>query len=258
MGNKPRDDLYYFQWEVSDAKTLQKMLDAGKITLAQVGELFLAVMDYVNQEEVEVSPELLFIYTAFQTRIDSKREARVKVGMARAESGRKGGQAKAESAKAESARKTETTFTPPTKKQFLDAIEHFADEGAISEPDDYEIDEFYDELKDSGWRIGGAPIRRRSDWEEAIVAKFNEIDKPPLPRALPYRIFERVYSDFQGVRDQKGRSMADEITFNFLDTFREDSKTWPGQGRGRAWNEWPAALVAFMREYPENMEAWQT
>ena len=59
MSNKPRDDLYYFQWEVADAKALQKMLKAGRITLAQIGELFLAVMCYVDQIEVEVSPELV-------------------------------------------------------------------------------------------------------------------------------------------------------------------------------------------------------
>ena len=84
MGDrKPRDDLYYFQWEVSDAKALKKMLAAGRITLEQIGELFLAVMDYVDQTEVEVSPELLLIYTTYQTRIDSKREARVNLGVTR-------------------------------------------------------------------------------------------------------------------------------------------------------------------------------
>ena len=251
MSDKPRDDLHYFQWEVSDAKALQKMLHAEKITLAQIGELFLAVMDYVDKVEVEVSPELLFIYTTFTTRIDSKREARVKIGASRAENGQKGGLAKAENAKKKA---TGPKFTPPTQKQFRDAVEHFIDNGEISEDTtDYDADSFFDKLKDAGWTINGNPIQSRTDWECAIKAKFFEFNIASI-RHLYYPVFSAIFADFCIDKEKDGGEWADNATYDFMDTYDENSKCWIVQGESFRAADWKSALTRLMKGYSDSSD----
>lgn len=245
MSDKPRDDLHYFQWEVSDAKALQKMLHAEKITLAQIGELFLAVMDYVDKVEVEVSPELLFIYTTFTTRIDSKREARVKIGASRAENGQKGGLAKAKNAKKMAAG---PKFTPPTQKQFRDAVQHFADNDEIPEDTtDYDTDAFFDELKDSGWTIGGAPIQSRADWEAAIRAKFYQFSST-LPDHFFYEIFSAAFAELHD------GEKSDFVASDFMDAYDEAAKRWNVQGEYFPTPDWKSALTRFMKGYSDSSD----
>lgn len=73
-----KSNLNYFKWTVADAKVLKDLVDNGQLTLADVGELFLAVMDYVGGEEVTVSPKLLCTYVFFKQRVDDSRLKMIK------------------------------------------------------------------------------------------------------------------------------------------------------------------------------------
>ena len=249
MSNKPRDDLHYFKWEVTDLKAIQQLIEAGVITLAHVGELFLAVMSYVDKVEVDVSPEVKVLFATYKVRVDNKREARVKAGESRVEPGRLGGQAKAANAKKQAAA---AAFKPPLRKQFQEAVKHFVDNDEIEPTDNYAVDVFYDSLKEAGWTIGGEPIQRRSDWESAILAKFYNPSNPH-PSQQYYRIFKRIFSEFQGLRDADGRSQADDAASEFFDTFDESSKNWEVEGETFPQSEWQAALALFMKQYTENI-----
>lgn len=246
MSEKPRDDLHYFKWEVSDAKALQQLLETGVITRANVGDLFLAVMSYVDKIEIEVSPELKALFATYKVRVDKNREARVKVGESRVEPGRLGGQAKAENAKKRAA----AAFKAPTLKQFRDTIKHYLDTEDIEEAVDYDVDAFFDHLKEAGWKIGEEPIIQRGDWETAILARFGSAPQP-FSHQQYYSVFETVFSTLHAQRDDEGRSQADDIAYNFFDTYDESTKMW--DINGEKIKDVRAALAQFLKQYTENI-----
>ena len=91
--------LSWFKWWVSDANTCKETLSNE-----QMGELFYAVMSYVETpEKIPVSPAIQFPYSMFCTKVDASRLTYEQQSEKRAEAGRKGGKAKAENAKADKA-----------------------------------------------------------------------------------------------------------------------------------------------------------
>ena len=91
----------------------------------------------------DLPPDINMMFGIYQRKVDAAREKYEKKCATNAENGSKGGKAKAENSKKKT---TGAKFTPPTQKQFRDAVQHFADNDEIPEDTtDYDADSFFDE-----------------------------------------------------------------------------------------------------------------
>ena len=165
--------------------------------------------------------------------------------MSKAENGRKGGQAKATNAKKRSAA---TAFKPPTLRQFQTTVKHYLDTGDIEEVDDCDVRSFFDRLKDAGWAIDGEPIQQDSDLEVAILARFG-VFPWSTTRTTYYSVFEEIFSTLHAMRDDDGRSQADDAAYNFFDAHDESTQTWTFDGE--EFKDVKSALAQFMKQYSE-------
>ena len=189
---------------VDDAEVLKENL-----TTEQIGELFVAVMDYLQTGTVvEVSQAVKYPYADYRKKVDRACTSYDEIVAKRAESGRKGGTAKA--AKVKEAQAT-PKFKPPTLSQFKNAIYRFIENGEFDNVDDYDIETFYDELKENNWCIGSAPILIRNDWESAIIEKFSDINFD----GEHYQLFKIAFEE--GRRDEDGESIAVQLVYRFRD-----------------------------------------
>ena len=214
--------LVYFKWMVEDAKVLKENL-----TTEQIGELFVAVMDYLQTGIVkEVSKDIRFPYADYRNKVDRACASYEETCTKRAESGKKGGTAKARNAAKEvDPAKGKKIKPPPTRKQFRDAFDKlyqdsmYGDDGD-ERPGDYEVDSFFDELKESDWMIGSEPIRFRKDWEDAITARL--LSNHPQY----YKAFSYIFSMHKGLRDDTGKSYAEEATWHFFQDYEGPAGNW--------------------------------
>lgn len=223
------------------------MAEALEFMMEQFGQLVLAIMYYTANGTIpdDLPPDLRLMFTIYQKKIDAAREKYVNKCAVNAENGAKGGKAKAENTKKKA---TSQNFTPPTLKQFRDAVKHFVDnEDISSDIDDYDIDAFYDGLKSAGWTIGGAAIQSRKNWESAILAKFFEYAGEG-PKHMYYSVFTTVFADYSEII---GDESADSITYEFMETFDGSSREWIiGDEKFRA-GDWESALAQFMKQHSE-------
>ena len=227
------------------------MAEVLNFALESFGRLILALMYYTadGTEPNDMSPDLHMMFTIYQKKIDAAREKYMSKCAINAESGAKGGKAKAENAKKKVAGQK---YTPPTLKQFRDAVKHFANSGDISSDiGDYEIDVFFDRLKSDGWTIGGAPVQTRKDWESAILAEFYDGDFGALPKHLYYSVFTAIFANYS---EEAGHESADSIAYDFMETFDGPSREWVvGDERFKA-GDWESALTQFMKRYSERSD----
>lgn len=217
-------------------------------TQAQVGELFLAVMAYVRDGTVrELPPELKFPFAQYRAKADQSKAKYEEKCAKLAENGAKGGKAKA----ARVSDRTDATpklpkFTPPTLKQFRDAVAHFYDNDALGDnkPEDYDIDRLYDELKAAGWKIGNEPIKIRSDWEAAILYQLSsyEGDSPIKQNEL----FKFAFGNFPDLRDPSGNSLADNAIGDFDEKYDKGKEGWTIAGEFYPVREWRQALSRYI------------
>lgn len=187
---------------VDDAEVLKENL-----TTEQIGELFVAVMDYLQTGTVvEVSQAVKYPYADYRKKVDRACTSYDEIVAKRAESGRKGGTAKA--AKAKEAQAT-PQFKPPTLSQFKNAAKKLSDNGNSFEYDEYDVESFYDELKENDWHIGSAPILIRDDWESAIIEKFSDENFD----GEHYQLFKIAFEE--GRRDEDGENIAAQLVYCF-------------------------------------------
>lgn len=217
-------------------------------THAQVGELFLAVMAYVRDGTIrELPPELKFPLAQYRAKADQSKAKYEEKCAKLAENGAKGGKAKA----AKASGKREATpeppkFTPPTLKQFRDAVAHFYDNGELgdNEPEDYDIDRLYDELKAAGWKIGNEPIKSRREWELAIISQLSPYggDSPIKQNEL----FKFAFGNFPDLRDPSGNSLADNAIGEFDEKYDKGKEGWTIAGEFYPVREWRQALSRYI------------
>ena len=189
---------------VDDAEVLKENL-----TTEQIGELFVAVMDYLQTGTVvEVSQAVKYPYADYRKKVDRACSSYDEIVAKRAESGRKGGTAKA--AKAKEPQITHK-FEPPTLTQFKNAAKKLSDNGHSFDYDDYDVETFYDELKENNWCIGSAPILIRDDWESAIIEKFSDENFDDEH----YQLFKIAFEE--GRRDENGENFATQLVYRFRD-----------------------------------------
>ena len=213
-------------------------------TQAQVGELFLAVMAYTHDGTIrELPPELKFPFAQYRAKADQSKAKYEEKCAKLAENGAKGGKAKA----ARVSDRTDATpklpkFTPPTLKQFRDAVAHFykGDELGDDEPEDYDVDCLYDELKAAGWKIGNEPIKSRREWELAIIYQLSsyEGDSPIKQNEL----FKFAFGNFPDLRDPSGNSLADNAIGDFDEKYDKGKEGWTIAGEFYPVREWRQAL----------------
>lgn len=229
------------------------MAEILQFAMERFGQLILAIMRYTVDETVpeDLPPDLKIMFSVYQKKVDFAREKYQSKCKTNAENGKKGGKAKAENVKKMAAG---PKFTPPTQKQFRDAVEHFIDNGEISEDTtDYDADSFFDKLKDAGWTINGNPIQSRTDWECAIKAKFFEFNIASI-RHLYYPVFSAIFADFCIDKEKDGGEWADNATYDFMDTYDENSKCWIVQGESFRAADWKSALTRFMKGYSDSSD----
>lgn len=224
--------LVYFKWMVEDAKVLKENL-----TTEQIGELFVAVMDYLQTGTVsEVSKDIRFPYADYRNKVDRACASYDETCAKRAESGKKGGTAKAKNA-AKAAGKEQTQekkFKPPTLKQFKNAVDEYADDVS-----DYDIESFYDHLSESKWQFEGMAVQSRNDWEQIISARFCNNSIPKTPNVF-YKAFSYLISAHPRLhhRWEDVNSIIDSL----IDGWDIDTGTWIVEGRAFNVSEWKEAL----------------
>lgn len=223
------------------------MAEILQFAMERFGQLVLAIMRYTVDETVseDLPPDLKIMFSIYQEKIDFARKKYKKTCETNAKNGAKGGKAKAENAKKKA---TGPKFTPPTQKQFRDAVEHFADNLEIPEDTtDYDADSFFDELKDAGWTIGGEPIQSRADWETAIKERFYDCGFA-LPCQFNYRLFSAVFAKYHDSR------MASDAISDFMDTYNPDSRSWTIQGENFHVPEWEKAIARFLERRSDSSD----
>lgn len=239
--------LSYFKWMIDDAEVLKENL-----TTEQIGELFIAVMDYLQTGTItEVSKDVRYPFADYRKKVDRAVANYDETCAKRAESGKKGGISKAKNAaKASDLIPAQTTkFTPPTFKQFKTAAEHFVKNEEIDHIDEYALEKLYSDLDESGWEIKGVSLKNRYDWESVILSSFFESDS--VIAGFYYQFFCYVFSAYDGLRDTDGRSTAEEAVNNFFYDFDENNKQWIIDGQIFPISDRQAALDAYVRIWIE-------
>lgn len=217
------------------------MAEILQFAMERFGQLILAIMRYTVDETVpeDLPLDLKIMFSVYQKKIDFAREKYQSKCKTNAKNGQKGGLAKAENA-------TKAKFRPPTQKQFRDAVAHFVDAEEIPEGiTDYDADSFFDELKEVGWTIGGAPIQFRADWETAIRAKFRQFGST-LPDHFYYTIFSAAFAELHD------GEKSDSVAYDLMDAYDEAAKSWNVQGEYFPAPDWKSALARFTKEYSES------
>lgn len=247
-----RSELSYLKWFVGDVDIMKEQL-----SVEEIGELFLATMDYLKDGTVkEVSAAIRYPYADCRKKVDRSREAYEGKCATLAKNGAKGGKAKAQGTKAEKgtakAQAPTTAFIPPTKKQFYAAIEHAVEEGEMADSiKEYEIDVFYESLVEAGWTIEGVPLQKRSDWESFLSVRFPTEEKAAKMRQMGYlflRAYKFLFKTFHGLRNEEGDTMADFVAADFIEEYEEDNKGWTIDNEQFLQAQWQEAIVKYAKQ----------
>lgn len=212
----------YYKLEFDDFDLIQELF-----TPEQERLLLKAIVNYARDGTImEVPPETQFCFASLRKKQDRAKAKYDELCAKRAESGKKGGTAKARNAAKEvEPVKGKKIKPPPTRKQFRDAFDKLYQDSVYGDdgderPGDYEVDSFFDELKESDWMIGSEPIRFRKDWEDAITARL--LSNHPQY----YKAFSYIFSMHKGLRDDTGKSYAEEATWHFFQDYEGPAGNW--------------------------------
>lgn len=158
---KSKYNLSWYKWPVDQVKGFKESLNNE-----QMGELFFAVMETVETgNKVEVSAELKVVYSMLCIDVERTRAAYKNKCENLAKNGSKGGKAKAEN-KANA--KNETSFKPPTKTAFKEMAKYIAHKEGLNFIN-YEIQNLYDSLSESDWKIYNRPITKKYQLEAYVL-----------------------------------------------------------------------------------------
>lgn len=240
--------LVYFKWMVEDAKVLKENL-----TTEQIGELFVAVMDYLQTGTVvEVSKEIRFPYADYRNKVDRACASYDETCSKRAESGKKGGKAKAKNAAraAGAASDQAKKFKPPTLSQFKNAVKEIVEINDFDDVEPYDTEKFYDELRESSWNFEGMAIQARNDWEKIIYARFHD-SMEYYHDGLKISYFNIVKAVIRGYPQYHNMwGKIDNIIDRLLDSW--DGNRWKINGNSYTQYELKAALDALSEEQEED------
>ena len=237
--------LSYFKWMSDDAEVLKE-----NMTAEQIGELFVAVMDYLQTGTVkEVSTDIRFAYADYRKKVDRACVSYDETCAKRAESGKKGGKAKAKNA-AKAAGPTPDQakkFKPPTLSQFKNAVKEVVDQNCFDDVNSYDIEAFFDSLNEQAWNLEGMAIQSRKDWESIIYARFHDAlsNYHDGLYISYYEIFCYLISAYPQLHYRW--EDVDEIISNLLDCWEDVH--WDVNGSVFEQRSWKAALNNLATEW---------
>lgn len=230
----------YYKLEFTDLDVIRETL-----TKEQGFDLICAIVDYAKDGTTiaEVPPEARIFFSLLRKKQDQAKNKYDELCTKRAESGKKGGEAKAKNR--EQATGTVPAqakkFKPPTLKQFKNAVEKIADDNGWDYPNDYDIEAFYDHLNENRWLFEGMPIQSRKDWEAIISERFSDLDNVYY-EALRYLIstypqLHHRWSDIDGITDQ------------LCESWDEKRRTWVIDGQAFQRDDFKAVLDLIAGEW---------
>lgn len=222
-----KSKLNYFKWFTSDIDLLKEQLNAE-----QIGELFISVMEYVQDGIVKnVSDAIKWPYGDYRRRVDASRTKYDTKCATNAANGRKGGKAKASRARqadtlSDASVTINSHFKPPTRTIFKNAAARFRDDGCL-DADQYDVDCFFESLESASWCINGEPIISRCDWESALKAKFPDVDtRADLTYWGLWSAFSNIFQIFHGLRDKDGETNSYWAAYEFCKIYDNKQKGW--------------------------------
>ncbi|WP_217959739.1 DUF6291 domain-containing protein [Acutalibacter muris] len=226
------------------------MAEILQFAMERFGQLVLALMYYTTDGTMpdNLPPDISMMFAIYQRKIDAAREKYEQKCLNNAKNGAKGGKAKAAKASGEAGTRK---FTPPTLKQFRDAVAHFYDDDELGndEPEDYDIDRLYDELKAAGWKISGEPIQNRRDWELVIINRFSPYKgDSPIKQS---ELFKFTFGNFPDLRDPSGNSLADDAIGDFDEQYDKGKEGWTIAGEFYPKAKWQEALDKYIPLWQE-------
>lgn len=255
MGTENKDEpkLSYIKLFIDDLSLVESCF-----TREQAGEWLFAINAFAKDGTIrEVSPDLIYLFRAYMAKIEASKKNYDEICRKRAEAGRNGGKAKAANAKARAQQEVEgeqpaDAFAPPTKKQYMDAVQHFRNSEEIH-VDNFEAGEFFDKLKADSWKISGVSIQAAKEWQDALAARFPadeaieslHVSQLPGNYMALWLAFKQLFGDFDGLRNTAGESYALIVANDFLMDHDSGSNGWTIEGQFYPVKEWSKALVAY-------------
>ena len=247
------EKFVYLKIYLSDLEIIEKTIPPDI-----AAKVLFAAGNYMKDGAIrDIPPEGAFAFAMLRQQIDRAKETYQALSKTRAAAGAKGGRAKAANGKAKAeisaaANADGRKFTRPTKKQFKQIAFSLVENGELDEVEEYDVSDFYDELKASNWKLAGASFQSREDVEEAIRAKFDGYGE-----GFASQIFYPAFAYCFGKcpRDENGDTTAYYAAADFIDTYGQKSQTWrvgepvkTDEGTVGAFRaeEWQAALDAFL------------
>lgn len=251
--NKGALDLPYIKLFTSDIDRIEVCF-----TREQAGEWLFAINAFAKDGTIrDVSPALIYPLQEYVAKLGAAKKKYTETCIKRAEAGRNGGKAKAANAKARAQQEVEgeqpaDAFAPPTKKQYMDAVQHFRNSEEIH-VDNFEAGEFFDKLKADSWKISGVSIRAAKEWQDALAARFPadeaieslHVSQLPGNYMALWLAFKQLFGDFDGLRNTAGESYALIVANDFLMDHDRGSNGWTIEGQFYPVKEWSKALVAY-------------
>lgn len=212
--------------------------------------LMLAILHYSHDGTLPKDlPETLQLsFNLCKAKIDAARNAYEKKCAANAQNGAKGGKAKAANAAKAQQLPPDAPFRPPNKAEFKKIIKELKDRGeAIYIPDTDTINQLYSDLSGSDWNFRGERFRTMQELETMLICRYNSFSHPP--RAFFGWIFDKIWGDFNGLRDSFGVSKVVDVVNNFCECYNTKASTWNVHETQYPFGAWEDALDDFMNTY---------
>lgn len=241
-----KGEFAYYKLEFSDFETIKESMPAD-----QGMTLLSAIVEYAKSGEVVDVPQEAKVFYAMlrkkQDRAKAKYEEKCQTNRDNAS---KGGKQKAMNAKARADGETSPKkFKAPTLSQFKNAVKKIVEINDFDDVEPYDVEKFYDELKENSWNFEGMAIQSRNDWEKIIHARFHD----PLNychdglRLSYLSILKGVIHAYPHLHHMWGE--IDSKIEDLLDCW--DGNCWKVNGNSYKQYDWKAALDALTEEQEE-------
>lgn len=222
----------YIQLYFDDVERYNELL-----TDAELGQLLCAVVRYSKTGVKESVPEAIkWPYSEQRQKIDGAHRKHQEKCAQNALNGAKGGRAKAENArtKQESKPLAKPAFAPPTKTEFRNAARDMRRKEDIDYTDG-QLDDFYDALRDEGWKINNTPIESRTIWKNALLERFASV--PYTNNLMDWTCWCYLYAASHA-----------QVTslYDFMESYNEDLECWDIAGKKYSCSKWRDAADAYL------------
>lgn len=241
-----KGEFAYYKLEFSDFETIRESM-----TPEQGMDLLAAIIEYTKSGTVADVPQEAKVFFAMLRKKQDRAKAKYdELCNKLAENGKKGGEAKAKNAKGEAKEAAQgKKFRPPTLTQFKNAVKHIVEVDDFESPETYEIECFFDQLKEANWQFEGMAIQSREDWERIVYHKFNtDHDDCWIPDFTAFRYLVKAYPELHHRWDCIG-----DILFDLYEGWNDQQRTWAVEGQIFSRIDWAKALDVLAAKYTEEL-----